>query len=220
MVKQKVLTAVLTQAESKDVLIFWLALLLLIADFCLFCVENRQSDFPEYMPLVCLNCTFKHQWFWIASRNSGWLEWIKAQQNVLSMTYSLYFSNVCCLSSLEDGIEIECGQNFIHVWSNLCQGNAVLCSWKVKTELQWLISAVHSWDVSYCCIVRLWPMHQLLALMEIWTLLPLKYKVLIPRGVIQNQSSVWVSIILPTYYLVVYCATLLQSEINQNCPLL
>ena len=63
MVKQKVLTAVLTQAESKDVLSFWLALLLLIADFCLFCVENRQSDFPEYMPLVCLNCTFKHQWF-------------------------------------------------------------------------------------------------------------------------------------------------------------
>ena len=80
----------------------------------------------------------------------------------------------------------------------------------------------HSWVVSYVVLfgcdlcISCWPC----LLMEIWALLPLKYKVLIPWGVIQNQSSMWVSIILTTYYLVVYCATQLQSEINQNCPLL
>ena len=62
MVRQKVVTAELTEAKSKSVLSF-LALLLLIADFCLFSVEPRRSDFPECMPLVCLNCTFKHQRF-------------------------------------------------------------------------------------------------------------------------------------------------------------
>ena len=119
--------AVLTQAESKSFLNFCLALWSLlgpflstiIADFCLRSIKTMWPDFPEYMFFNSL--AFIHQRFLISSRNIGWLEWVNAQQNVLSITFSPYNSDVCCLSSLKDGSGIECGQSLIHILTNLWQ---------------------------------------------------------------------------------------------------